>query len=188
MSSLKSNIFKSKVILFSFVISLFLCTLDAIGRFGSPVKGNVEFLVPQFSQVVNSNSLTEDQITAIVALYSRYLGEDSNEVKANVAAEVIEQSDQSGELKQIYIDDKMLTLKAVINDGISAQPKIRILINIQDVNTNKSEVVAFTPQSDVFGYSLVNIQNTQVTLKSIATNQEITLTMYQPTIKNQKGS
>lgn len=173
--------------LISLIFTFLFCFFDALDRFGIRSKSDVESVTLKFNQELNINTLTGAQVAAIVKLYNRYLG-DSNELKANDTQEVVEQSSQSGELKHVYVDDKVLTLKAVINEGVGLTSKIRVLINVQDINSKKSEIVTFKVQSDVFGYSLVNVQNTQVTLKSITSDQEIILTMYQPAIKNQKGS
>tara|TARA_B100001059_G_scaffold205006_1_gene214757 strand:+ start:720 stop:1214 length:495 start_codon:yes stop_codon:yes gene_type:complete len=104
-------------------------------------------------------------------LFSGY-DQPKKTTQADTGLSAAKQAAQNGELLSVFAGDLELKLKAVI---YSATPYA--LIEQKNTKNQQTELVKYTNEQSVAGYTLTILSNTQVALSK--NKQQITLVMYQ---------
>lgn len=94
----------------------------------------------------------------------------------HIALSAEQLANQQGEMTSLYLKDKKIALKAVIQKG----DELFTLLLITNLTTNIETIENFLNHKVVYGYQLDILNNVQVKLtkESAETQQEIILTMY----------
>lgn len=127
--------------------------------------------------------LEPQQKEKILSLYQDHLINEQEKNFEKNQMTLDEQLNQQGLLKSLYVNNSQLTLKAILkNDrtGIQQGQELVALILIIDNLTKAQRIESFKDNSDVFGYHLSIVKNTEVNLtkKHKEGVQNITLAMY----------
>jgi hypothetical protein len=171
----------------SFSCVLIWCVFDYSSRF-LDTNENVNKNMIKFEAVAMPElKLKQKQEENLLSLYKNYLVE-SNDLE-NSQVSLTDQLKQQGLLSSLHINDKELTLKAVLkNEKANARQgqDIVALILVVDRVTKEQSVESFKDNSDVFGYKLAIEKGSEVTLSKVHDSgvQSITLTMYKTDVKN----
>jgi len=182
-------LFKNFWVLLGLSCVLLWCLFDYSQRFLNADK-NVNKSMVKFKPVEVPNlKLHQKQKENILSLYQGYLVENKNSDSDNSQMSLADQLKQQGLLKSLHINDKQLTLKAVLkNDKKSIQQgqDLVALILVIDNVTKEQRIESFKDSSDVFGYKLSINKNSEVNLTKVHDSgvQNITLTMYKTDVKN----
>ncbi|WDE00525.1 hypothetical protein [Thalassomonas actiniarum] len=142
-----------------------------------------------------SRIISSEQQKDIAALYDKYRVTENNasQEKESVGLSLKEQQEQQGVLKQVFVGDLKIELKAVISQGAPAgnspiegknstvQQQLKALLLVSNAKAGTAEVQEFANNSLVHGYRLSINNNVQVSLTRTLEQgeQQITLTMYQ---------
>lgn len=151
---------------------------------------NVNKSMVKFKPVVVPNlKLYQKQRENILSLYQSYLVENQKNAPENNQMSLADQLKQQGLLNSLHINNKQLTLKAVLkNDKTNVQQgqDLVALILVIDNLAKEQRIESFKDNSDVFGYKLSIKKNSEVNLTKVHNSgvQNITLTMYKTDVKN----
>jgi len=127
--------------------------------------------------------LDNKQHQKIMSLYNQYIEEEKDDKKTKInqgmSAEL--QRMQEGKLKQLYIDNKKIELKAIVNNLGEDKNTLSVLLLVSDTQSKIAKVETFHNEANVYGYQLQVKNNRQVSLTKQYENdmQTIILTMYQ---------
>jgi len=176
-----NSLIPNKLSLAILILSLLWVTVDAVNRL---TPSNVS--ASDAKQVTNIVDLTLPQLSAqtlsqLALAYKPYQS-DIKQSKNNVKGmSTLEQAQQQGLLKSLFIDTNKVELKAVIrNQAVKSNKQLTALLLITDIKSNKSRIEKFTNDDLVYGYKLLIKANTQVILtrKQKLNEQKVILTMY----------
>lgn len=163
-----------------------ICVYDAYSRFAATSNGEIKSYSLDTITLSIVPSYSNEDTSKVLALYDIYQNDSETSVEQPGMTDE-QQKQQNGELNQVFVGDKRLTLKAVMTNGEGINKQFTILLDVQELNSSQSKVHSFKKDSDVFGYTLNSISNTQVELTKSETKQHIVLKMYQPKRKS-KGN
>ncbi len=193
-SRLSKEFFFQPVTIFSLVIFLLWAVIDFSGRIIQKEAGTNNNLGDIDAIEFNPLQVTSQQKQQVMLLYERYKPDQKQKRSKNPPATVKkapvgmsseQQEKQQGLLKELYIDDKKLELKAVINDSENKSETLVALLLVTEIKTTRKKLERFINKSLVYGYTLDIVKNTRVTLSrsimvdDIEHTQTITLIMYQ---------
>lgn len=176
---------KDKVILFSLLVALIWCVLDIISQTTNSHNKGFE-LAEQPAQALHYFPTTIEYHNSLVARFKQFAPQQANnESKQNaeqgLSAE--EQRKQQGVMKEAYLQNKKIALKAIVIDSQTEQKTALLLVN--DIKTGVQKIERFNHGTTVYGFNLLINNQTQVSLERVFEDatQEITLTMYVMPIK-----
>ncbi|GAA5142103.1 hypothetical protein [Thalassotalea piscium] len=151
----------------------------------------------------NATSNTRTEITALVTpqpskeasalfdkVYEQYKKKAPRSKPKNVpkkkSAEQLKQerlareAKQKGRLNSILAGDTVLRLKAIIENSKGKNNTYHALIEVRNTKTKKTAIEQFDINSELSGFTIVNIKDTEVVMKRTLNNkpQQLTLVMY----------
>jgi hypothetical protein len=166
--------------------TVFLCLLigswDFYNRIyiNAPSSDELVFSVPSVSAVAEpTKELVE---TVNVWILNRQQGDNTKKLNVNKAHEKVDESLQSGKLKELWIDDLRYSLTGVFKTGNQKAFATLNSMNSENKNNNKKVAVGDSLQ----GYSVDKITSTSVILSSPYQNT-IELLMFQPQQVSSEG-
>lgn len=196
------NLFNRKLTLASIILTSLWMIDDFSQRFTEASKRKNMNVDQTILTELTPTGITEQQKNQIITLYQQYrINAADNIPKKQQGLTAKQQTQQQGLLKQLFIGDYKLELKAVISKASEGENSIelnsaRALLRVSNIISGDVKIEAFANYSQVFGYRMLIEKNTQVTLsrllptdeaaqadggaQTVATEQVITLTMYQP--------
>lgn len=119
---------------------------------------------------INQNkTLKED----VLLQYSKFKSQSAQSEMGQNISTLNTDTEQSGQLKEVFTENKKLTLKAVVSSGTKY-----VLLNVLDLGSNQQQIEKFNNDSKVYGFNLVIYSHKKVVLTR--GQQEIQLVMYQP--------
>ncbi|PHI38631.1 hypothetical protein CBQ28_03690 [Pseudoalteromonas sp. GCY] len=169
------------------VLTLMMCLYDGYARFYSGSVGHSKNNTLESFSLPKIVFYDQQDIDGVLALYDKYRADDEEIAAEQKIMSQEQQEQQSGELNKVFVGDNQLALKAVLLNGTGAVKQATVLLDVVNLKNRTNKLHSFTQNSNVFGYTLSSISNTQVELTKQATNQHIVLTMYQPNNKS-KGN
>jgi hypothetical protein len=138
--------------------------------------------------------LGDHMVNLLSESYAQYKSTEAVEANKQSGMSALEQANQKGELKTLFIGDNKLQLKAIIKgltidssksisnsnskDDSLKKSSLIALILTTDVKTGQQKIEKFENNSQIYGYLLSIEKNTQVILSKKQAQQEIILTMY----------
>ncbi|WP_024611182.1 hypothetical protein [Pseudoalteromonas sp. TB64] len=179
---------KHPMVIISLVIATTWSIHDASVRLLKPVPNAAIHAISDIENGTLRLTLKEEQIANIFSLFEDYKPNLEVEEKISIGLTKDEQLRQSGLLTEVFINDNRLTLKAIIQPN-NSQKKVA-LIEVLNTTSNETKLQRFDDETQVFGFDLQILNNTQVQLvanQNLQT-QEIILSMFknvEPTIESQ---
>lgn len=171
---------KQPVIIASVVVALLWIVNDLSVRIIKPISNNAEINKISLEQTKVKDNITVEDAAKLIALYDAYKPNVEEDTEASEPAGLTKEQQlrQSGLLTEVFIDNNKLTLKAIIQ---SQQTNIKVaLINVMNIKEQQQELKRFDDQTQVYGYTLEVLNNTQVklTAQHEQQTQEIILSMF----------
>ncbi|MBE0369291.1 MULTISPECIES: hypothetical protein [Pseudoalteromonas] len=172
---------RSPVVVLSVSVMSLLCVIDGVLRFSHEGKQQHFKMISEPDLNYRASAISDAHRQAVYAKYDAYLESEAVEETDTVKSlSQEEQSAQSGVLQEVFVDDKRLTLKAVINRQVASHQQVSLLINVLDLKNNNEEIFRFNESDKIFGYIWTYISNTQIEIKKGDSQQKVVLTMYKP--------
>lgn len=130
--------------------------------------------------------ISKEKQQQILSLYQGYNTNTENTASSQKDRGLTreQQLQQQGLLDEVYAGNKILKLKAIINDNDQKAEPATALIMVSDIKTDIKKVEQFVNHSLVYGYTLEINNNTQITLSKTTQQgteryqQQITLMMF----------
>lgn len=181
---------KHPAAIIGFVVALVWIVQDVSERVFKAVPVTKSQKIADMQGIKTQNlNLRDDQIADILSLFEVYkpsLEVEKEEKPIGLTKE--EQLKQSGVLTEVFIDNKKLVLKAIIQPN-ETQNRVA-LINVLNTDSSETTLERFDDKTQVFGFELQVLNNTQVKLTANRElqKQEIILSMFkniEPSIESQ---
>ncbi|MDT0602810.1 hypothetical protein [Thalassotalea castellviae] len=134
--------------------------------------------------------VTSQTRDAIELKYLQWQKEPESDVETSTPNKMTleQQALQNGELSSVYAGTNNLVLKAiVIPTAENNETSLPIaLIQVEDLTSGVKKIEEFSTNSEVYGYQLTIVNNTQILLSNAAVDptQKIQLTLYKNVAKN----
>lgn len=161
----------NKLTIAAIVVCILLLLTDVTSRFIQTESTAQN----DFNTAVNNAQplplLSQSAREQLIQLYSKY-AEPVEAALVDEGLSATAQAQQNGELLSVFAGDLELKLKAVI---YTVTPYA--LIEQKNIKTQQTELVKYTNEQNIHGYTLSILSNTQVALSKA--QQQITLVMYQ---------
>lgn len=180
MSFSQLKLLKSPIVLASSILTLFYCLIDL-----NSVELKTEPVGRTYSisdlQGINYKYFSKEEALTIKKMYEQYRvpEEASEQNNSGTTLSQAELAAQSGIVKNFYVDDVKLSLKAIIQDN-SEVDTVKVLLNVENMKTKEAGVEAFSVKDLVYGYRLTVTAMTQVELHNEENKQTVVLSMYEP--------
>lgn len=160
-------------------ISLFIIFVDMNERFytgdtSSNKKEEFFEFIP-----IKTTLLSDDLRAELTQKYAKFNAGDNTVIKENTLPQLtLEQ--QNGVLREFLIDNKRLTLKAVLSSKENSAENLLALIEIFEPKKNDFSIEKYKNHDEIMGYSINIDSNTQVKLtkNNDGNIHQVVLTMY----------
>jgi hypothetical protein len=183
------TVFLNKLGLAVLLLTLLWVVIDAKQRFFAEPKTAQSLQPPTSVSTLVLPKTNEPLVQALTNTLAPYQDKNSENSNSNTNQRMTleQQAQQSGDLSQLFVGDKTLTLKALITKTIdsantSAQTQQqKALLLVTHTPTNESVIESFENKANVYGYQLSILSNNQIMLtkENAQSTQQVTLTLYE---------